>query len=125
MHYETWVLTISLVAGVVVCYLARKRHWEVKKSMKRATRRLTGKFNNGRARFSRHQKVTPKPQPKDLEKGNTDVKTTRPPRLEESSRAKPTALDLEKGNMKVTSTFDMEPPTPRDWRQKVAEKYGK
>ncbi|KZF21023.1 hypothetical protein L228DRAFT_248773 [Xylona heveae TC161] len=93
----------SVVGSSILFYMAKKRQWEIRKSIRRSARRLTGNFNSKKAqRSSRHQPGVSR---------LADDKQARKPR------------DLEKGTVTtITSTFDMEPPTPKPkaWHEAIA-----
>jgi len=93
------------VGSALLFYLAKKRQWEVRKSLRRSARRLTGSFKTSGQTASRKQRglsrITETPLPplsrrQDVEKGNTTT---------------------------ITSTFEVESPTTKSWRQALA--FGK
>ncbi|KAI9844616.1 MAG: hypothetical protein M1837_005468 [Sclerophora amabilis] len=98
------VVGVGGVASAVLFYLAKKRQWEIRRSIRRSARRLTGNFSNAKARTSNRR-----------ERGVSRLTQERP--HSKSNDAKNT--DMEKGNTKVQSTFEIEPPTPKPWTAKI------
>ncbi|KAI9748940.1 MAG: hypothetical protein M4579_007066 [Chaenotheca gracillima] len=93
------VVGIGGISSAVLFYLAKKRQWEIRRSIRRSARRLTGNFTNAKAR-SANRKAS------GLSRLADD-----PPRKKN--------VDIEKGNTKVTSTFEIESPTSQPWTSKV------
>lgn len=96
-------LTSSTVASVVLYFVAKRRQWKVRESIRRASRRLTGR--SGPTKSQRQSKRTP-------------VRMDLPP----SSKVS----DLEKGKVetKVESTFDVDSPKAKSWKSKMVKPAG-
>lgn len=109
------VIGLVVVLGIssaVLFWLAKKRQWDVRQSLRRASRRLTGRSTADLPATKRQNRRTgvrlndpPMPrrnrpgQEKDIEKA-----------LEESSNRGKTTT-------KITSTFDVDTPTPKgNWK---------
>ncbi|KAF9729585.1 hypothetical protein PMIN01_12449 [Paraphaeosphaeria minitans] len=96
------------VSSAVLFWLAKKRQWDVRQSLRRASRRLTGRSTVDRPATKRQNR-------------RTGVRLASPPagRRKQPGREK----DLEKGlsempkrgttTTKITSTFDVDTPTPK------------
>lgn len=92
----------SVVGSALLFYLAKKRQWEVRKSLRRSARRLTGSFKTSGQTSSRKQR------------GLSRITESPPPPLSRKQ-------DIEKGTTTtITSTFEVESPTPRSWRQTLS-----
>lgn len=108
------VISLVIVIGVasaVLFWLAKKRQWDVRQSLRRASRRLTGRSTADLPATKRQNRRTgvrlndpPAPrrarpgQEKDIEKG-----------LSEDPRRGKTTTN-------ITSTFDIDTPTPKGWK---------
>ncbi|KAL5393952.1 hypothetical protein PMIN06_007609 [Paraphaeosphaeria minitans] len=105
------VISLVVILGVssaVLFWLAKKRQWDVRQSLRRASRRLTGRSTVDRPATKRQNR-------------RTGVRLASPPagRRKQPGREK----DLEKGlsempkrgttTTKITSTFDVDTPTPK------------
>jgi len=94
------ITDIGIVASALLFYLAKKRQWEVRKSIRRSAKRFTGSFKPSAQGTSRKQR------------GLSKIVESPPPRG---------MRDVEKGNKTtITSTFEVESPTPRSWRQALS-----
>ncbi|KAI9818764.1 MAG: hypothetical protein M1827_007584 [Pycnora praestabilis] len=93
------VVAIAGIASAILFYLAKKRSWEIRKSIRRSARRLTGNFKT-----SKSQQASRKRQ------GLS--------RIPEATPISRKTQDVEKGKVQM-STFEVEAPTPkeRSWRQ--------
>lgn len=109
-------LICGAVASAVLFYLAKKRQWEVRKSISRFSRRLTGRTDAARAnRQSRRTGVRMASPPgaarhnreRDLEKGKASVAATDKGRVPH-----------DKGK-NVMSSFCIETPVVKSWKNKL------
>ncbi|KAF1976851.1 hypothetical protein BU23DRAFT_551286 [Bimuria novae-zelandiae CBS 107.79] len=108
------VIALVVVVGVssaVLFWLAKKRQWDVRQSLRRASRRLTGRSTADLPATKRQNR-------------RTGVRLNSPPA---PRRARPgREKDVEKGlqedprrgktTTNITSTFDVETPTPKGWK---------
>ncbi|KAL1610650.1 hypothetical protein SLS60_002320 [Paraconiothyrium brasiliense] len=115
------VISLVVVVGVasaVLFWLAKKRQWDVRQSLRRASRRITGRSTADLSAAKRQNR-------------RTGVRLDSPPA---GRRARPgQEKDLEKGlsdnpkrgttTTKITSTFDLETPTPKaGWKMSLPGK---
>ncbi|KAJ4349542.1 uncharacterized protein N0V89_008158 [Didymosphaeria variabile] len=111
----TQVLTSHAVASAVLFWLAKKRQWDVRQSLRRASRRITGRSTADLSAAKRQNR-------------RTGVRLDSPP-AGRRNRPGP-EKDLEKGlsenpqhgttTTKITSTFDLDTPTPKaGWKMKM------
>ncbi|KAK4996802.1 hypothetical protein LTR66_003671 [Elasticomyces elasticus] len=109
-HLET-LITPPQTASAILYILAKRRHWNVRASIARASRRLTGRFD-GSARNNRQNR-------------NTTVRMNSPQRHQRSAYSRP---DVEKGGVKATvvaadgSRFEGETPKIGGWVSKILGK---
>ncbi|KAF2680869.1 hypothetical protein K458DRAFT_445068 [Lentithecium fluviatile CBS 122367] len=112
------IIVVAVLVGVigigsaVLFWLAKKRQWDVRQSIRRASRRLTGRSTVD---------VSSKRQNR-----RTGVRLNSPPR---PHRKPEQERDLEKGaphsggqgttKTTITSTFDVDTPTPTGWKASV------
>ncbi|KAI9682373.1 MAG: hypothetical protein M1817_000427 [Caeruleum heppii] len=91
---------IGGIASGILFYVAKKRQWEIRKSIRRSARRLTGNHSTAKAqKTSRRQRGLSRiPESTDL----------------------PQRKDVEKGQIKVTSTFEVETPAQKPWGQSMS-----
>ncbi|KAF2098329.1 hypothetical protein NA57DRAFT_77118 [Rhizodiscina lignyota] len=88
-------------------FLAKKRGWDVRKSISRASRRLTGRFNDSRARRASTRNAVRMDSPpsrskdRDLEKGKG-----------EKIQVKAVAVDTSPSGKKERRAVAIQPPTP-------------
>ncbi|EON69295.1 hypothetical protein W97_08455 [Coniosporium apollinis CBS 100218] len=110
------IVAVFGIASVVLFYLAKKRQWEVRKSISRFSRRLTGRTDAARAnRQSRRTGVRMASPPgaarnhreRDLEKGKASVAVTDKGRVPH-----------DKGK-NVMSSFSIETPVVKSWKNKL------
>lgn len=96
-------LTFSTVISVVLYFVAKRRQWKVRESIRRASRRLTGR--SGPTKSQRQSKRTP-------------VRMDVP----QSSKVS----DIEKGRVetKVESVFDVDSPKAKSWKSKMVKPAG-
>ncbi|KAI9824772.1 MAG: hypothetical protein M1832_001600 [Thelocarpon impressellum] len=100
------------IASAILFYIAKKRQWEIRKSIRRSARRLTGNFSASKTNLAASGR---------RQKGASRLADNGP----ETSR--PRTADLEKGSAtsKVKSSFELEPATPKPWSSKVPGLGGK
>ncbi|KAI9798465.1 MAG: hypothetical protein M1825_005345 [Sarcosagium campestre] len=120
------VVGIGGVASAVLFYIAKKRQWQIRKSIRRSARRLTGNFTAPR---------TPNPANRKSTRGATRIVDPKEQQQQQQTKAKKvpqfSARDLEKGgadDRKLTSSFDIEPPTPQPWSKSLpgfGKKFGR
>lgn len=98
---------IQIVASSILWYLAKKRSWEVRKTIRRSARRVATALTPRRSTF-----------PKDVQKvrrssrGLTKIDEVPPTPMTRSS-------DIEKGNSKMSSFEMSEPPKKSKWAKKL------
>lgn len=109
------IVVVAVLVGVVgigsavLFWLAKKRQWDVRQSIRRASRRMTGRSTTD---------VSSKRQNR-----RTGVRLNSPPRPHRKAEQE---RDLEKGGIHsgpkpttkttITSTFDVDTPTPTGWK---------
>ncbi|KAF2117228.1 hypothetical protein BDV96DRAFT_598151 [Lophiotrema nucula] len=107
------IIVVVVLVGVggagsaVLFWLAKKRQWDVRQSLRRASRRLTGRSAVSSKRQNRR----------------TGVRLNSPPASKNRDR------DIEKGmpasgrtgktTTTISSTFDVDTPTPKGWKASV------
>ncbi|KAI9890978.1 MAG: hypothetical protein M1814_003479 [Vezdaea aestivalis] len=99
------VVALIGIVSAVLFFVAKKRSWEVRKSIRRTARRFTSRQSSIPTRSS-PQKDSSKKQP-----------ATNGTKQGTSSRAK--VVDIEKGSPETKSSFEKEPAGPKSWRQKM------
>lgn len=112
------VVAVGGIVSTVLFFIAKKRQWEVRKSLKRVSRRLTGRSTAGAgaARDNRENR-------------RTAVRMASPPAGKNRSAApkQNKERDLEKGEKKpagrrekpTMSAFSVETPVVKSWKDKV------
>ncbi|KAF2837427.1 hypothetical protein M501DRAFT_937665 [Patellaria atrata CBS 101060] len=110
------VVVVFGIASVILYWLAKKRQWEVRKSIKRASRRLTGRLDNSKRKRQSTRIVSPTRtrRPADLEKGKPTTE-----RVGNPAGGKTTTTTT------ISSTFDVETPTDKSWKSKLGLGGGK
>ena len=103
------LLTLCSVGSAVLFWVAKKRQWDVRQSIRRASRRMTGRSTAD--------------LPSKRENRRTGVRLNSPPR---PNRKPEPERDVEKGvihsggppttKTTITSTFDVDTPTPTGWK---------
>ena len=102
----------TLVPLTILFVIAKKRGWEARKSLRRASRRLTGKFESAKSRRQTRTQGVRMDSPRrardrDLEKGKTTTNTTVKPVREVAETPK-------------ISRFEVESPVAKSWKSKIS-----
>ncbi|KAI9844879.1 MAG: hypothetical protein M1838_001984 [Thelocarpon superellum] len=132
------VVAVIGIASATLFYIAKKRQWEIRKSLRRSARRFTGSLappSSQSRRASRHQRgvarIVDEPetsQSKSQSKlssksGPAPVSASQAPSTRAPAPAPLSASaprDLEKGEPVVTSSFEVESPPPQKfWNMSV------
>jgi hypothetical protein len=91
----------------VLWYLAKKRSWEVRKTIRRSAKRVATALTPRRSTFPKDVQ-----QPRRSTRGATQIDDIPPtPRIQN--------FDVEKGRSKLSSFEMSEPPKKSKWAQKV------
>lgn len=99
---------LAKVASSVLYYLAKKRSWEIRATIRKSARRVATALTPRRSTF-----------PKDVQNNRRSFKTGMS-RIDEVPPT-PRRADLEKGNQKVSSFELGQPPKQSKWAQKVGK----
>ncbi|KAF2649892.1 hypothetical protein K491DRAFT_771312 [Lophiostoma macrostomum CBS 122681] len=105
------IVAVAGTASAILFWLAKKRQWNVRQSLRRASRRLTGRSDVSKRQNRR-----------------TGVRLNSPPPSKARAPSR-TDKDVEKGlpdnaqqgktTTTITSTFDIDTPTPKGWKSSV------
>ena len=103
---EATFANCRIVASSVLFYIAKKRSWEVRKTIRRSAKRVVTALTPRRSTF-----------PKDVhQKRPTRSGMTR---IEEEPHTPSRSIDLEKGNSNLSSFELQQPPKGSKWAKKV------
>lgn len=94
------------IASSVLWYLAKKRSWEVRKTIRRSARRVATALTPRRSTF-----------PKDVQQRRSTRGATKIDDIPPTPRIR--GFDVEKGNSKLSSFEMSEPPKKSKWAQKL------
>ncbi|KAF2259484.1 hypothetical protein CC78DRAFT_548258 [Lojkania enalia] len=108
------VVAVLGIASAVLFWLAKKRQWDVRQSLRRASRRLTGRSTSDAAVKRQNRR--------------TGVRLNSPPapnsrRERDVEKGLPVSGQQGKTTTTITSTFDVDTPTPKSgWKPSVLGK---
>ena len=89
-------------------YIAKKRSWEVRKTIRRSAKKVVTALTPRRSTF-----------PKDIQRRRS-IRSGKT-KIEEEPPTPKLSVDLEKGNSKVAASFELQqPPKGSKWAKKVA-----
>ncbi|KAF2091494.1 hypothetical protein K490DRAFT_60933 [Saccharata proteae CBS 121410] len=109
------VVAVIGIASTVLFFLAKKRQWEVRKSLKRASRRVTHRLDtarrNRRSRRSGVRMVSPS-------RAGTSRGANRDDRVRDVEKGQ-TQASAGKNKTPTMSAFEVDTPIVRSWKDKV------
>ncbi|KAF2870283.1 hypothetical protein BDV95DRAFT_595810 [Massariosphaeria phaeospora] len=107
------VVVLVVVGGAgsaILFWLAKKRQWDVRQSIRRASRRITGRSEVSKRQNRRTGVRLNSPPP---------GKTTKPRQDPDIEKGVGDTAQNGRTTTTITSTFDVDTPTPKGWKASV------